>query len=378
MRIGLVCRPFSFHGGVETATAGLVAELARQGDRVELITWSGSSSVPGVRVRVLATARGPSVVRLLSFALAARRAARLGAYDVVQSHERVFVQDVYRAGEGTHRGYLAAMRRPARGVFDAVVLRLERRIFQLQAARHVVAISRQGEEEIRRLYSTPADRVTVVYNGVNLERFHPDRAAAVRDAARAETGLPREAGVVLFVGSGYARKGLGSLVEAFAGLGDARARLVVAGKGDVRPFRAAGERLGLGDRAVWLGPRPDVERLYAAADVLAHPAVYEPFGNVVLEALASGLPVLTSASAGASELVRPGVNGLVVRRVDGPELRQALQDLRDGDARRLRSRARESAEPFTYAAQVAALRAVYGHLPPPASGDPRSANGAFH
>jgi UDP-glucose:(heptosyl)LPS alpha-1,3-glucosyltransferase len=368
MRIGLVCRPFSFHGGVETATAGLLGELARQGDRVELITWSGSCPVPGVRVRVLATARGPSVVRLLSFALAARRAARLGAYDVVQSHERVLVQDVYRAGEGTHRGYLAAMGHPARGVFDAAVLRLERRIFRLQAARHVVAISRRGEEEVRRLYGTPADRVTVVYNGVDLDRFHPERAAAVRAAARAEAGLPREAWVVLFVGSGYARKGLGPLLEAFAGLGDARARLVVAGKGDVRPFRAAGARLGLGDRAVWLGPRPDVERLYAAADVLAHPAVYESFGNVVLEALASGLPVLTSASAGASELVRPGVNGLVVRRVDGPELRQALQELRDADAPRLRGRARESAEPFTYAAQVAALRAVYGRLPPGACG----------
>jgi UDP-glucose:(heptosyl)LPS alpha-1,3-glucosyltransferase len=362
MKIGLVCRPWSFHGGVETATAGVVAELVRQGDTVDLITWSGRASFPGARVRRLPVVSGPSIVRLLSFALAARLAARRGRYDVVQSHERVLFQDVYRAGEGTHRGYLAAMGRSARVPFDRAVLWLERRIFTLRAARHVVAIARQGEEEARRLYGTPPDGISVVYNGVDLERFHPDRAASMRSAARVELGLSPDAWVALFVGSGFVRKGLNALLEAFADLSDRRARLAIAGRGDMAGLREAAARLGAIDRVAWLGARPDVERLYAAADALVLPARYEPFGNVVLEALACGRPVLVSRAVGASDLVRPGVNGSVIDRVGAADLRKGLESLRAGDAARLRAGARQSAEPFTHAAQVCALRAVYRRL----------------
>src|SRR5262249_23709525 len=132
VRIGLVCRPWSFHGGVETATAGLLRELVRRGHQVDVLTWSASGPpVPGGRVRRLPARPRPSLARLLSVAFAARSAARRGRYDVVQSHERVWWQDVYRAGEGTHRGYLAAMERTGRLPFDRTVLALERRIFEL-------------------------------------------------------------------------------------------------------------------------------------------------------------------------------------------------------------------------------------------------------
>jgi UDP-glucose:(heptosyl)LPS alpha-1,3-glucosyltransferase len=365
MRIGLICRPWSFDGGVETATAGVVAELLRQGDHVDLITWGGPAPVPGVRLRRLPVVRGPSLARLLSFALAARLAARRGRYDVVQSHERALFQDVYRAGEGTHRGYLTAMGRSGAGPFDRAVLWLERRIFTLRAARHVVAIARQGAAEAQALYGTPPDRVTVVYNGVDLRRFHPDRAASLRAAARAEMGMPPDAWVALFVGSGFARKGLDTLLAAFAELGDRRARLAIAGRGDGARVRAAAARLGASDRVTWLGVRPDVERLYAAADALVLPARYEPFGNVVLEALASGLPVLVSRAVGAGDLVRPGVNGGLLDGVGSADLREGLERLRDADAAQLRAGARQSAEPFTHAAQVRALRAVYEGLGPP-------------
>jgi UDP-glucose:(heptosyl)LPS alpha-1,3-glucosyltransferase len=364
MKIGLVCRPWTFHGGVETATAGLVAELVRQGDTVDLITWS-SPPVSGVRVRRLPVVTGPPLARMLSVALAARAAARRGGYDVVQSHERVLFQDVYRAGEGTHRGYLAAMGRSGRSPFDVAVLRLERRIFTLRAARHVVAIAESGAAEIRRLYGTPASRVTVVYNGVDLDRFHPERAASMRPAARVETGLPRDAWVALFVGSGFARKGLDALIEGFAALGDPRARLAIAGQGDAAAFRAAAQRLAVGDQIVWLGARADVERLYAAADAVVLPARYEPFGNVVLEALASGRPVITSRAVGASDLVRSGVNGWVVAEAGAAALGEALRKLRDGDLGRLGDASRRAALPFTHAAQVSALRDVYRRLGPP-------------
>jgi UDP-glucose:(heptosyl)LPS alpha-1,3-glucosyltransferase len=367
VRIGLVCRPFSFHGGVETATSGLMTEMVRRGYQVELLTTAEQGPVPGVSIRRLPVVAGPRLARLLSFALAARRAGRAGAYDVLQSHERGLAQDVYRAGEGTHRGYLEATgRRGARASpYHLTVIWLEKRIFSLRSARHVVAISEASRREMTRLYGTPAEAATLVYNGVDLDRFHPDNRARLGAETRAAFGLPADAWVVLFVGSGFERKGLGPLVEAMARIGDRRARLVVAGKGRAEPYRRDAERLGLGDRVVWVGARPDVERLYAAADVVALPARYEPFGNVHLEALASGVPVLSSARAGGSELIRAGDNGWVAGEVTPARIAEGLDRLRQSDVARLSEAARRSAEPFTHAAQVDALAAVHRRLARP-------------
>ena len=131
-------------------------ELLAAGHAVELISTSRQPDMPGVPVRRVPVLRHPSVLRLLSFALAARRAARRGGYDIVQSHERGLSQDVYRAGEGSHRAYLEAMgRRAGLDPYHRLVFTLERRIFQLRAARHVVAISARGKADIQERYDTP-------------------------------------------------------------------------------------------------------------------------------------------------------------------------------------------------------------------------------
>ncbi len=364
MKLAIVCRPLSFLGGVETATAGLMAELSRRGHAIDLLTTREQPEVPGARVRRLPAVAQPSVLRLLSFALAARRASADGGYDIVQSHERGLCQDIYRAGEGAHRAYLAAMgRRWARvNPHHQLVSALEKRIFSLKSARHIVAISRGGKGEIQRLYATPPERVSVVYNGVDLGRFHPDNRPRFRQAMRDALGLGREAWVILFVGSGFERKGLGPLLEALSRLEDPRCRLVVAGRGDPRPYRERARRLGAAERVSWVGPRRDVEHLYAAADVVALPALYEPFGNVHLEALAAGVPVLTSARAGGSEVITSGWNGWVVRAPAAEAIAEGLLALRNTDARSLAEAARESAEPFTYAAQGDGFEALYRQL----------------
>jgi UDP-glucose:(heptosyl)LPS alpha-1,3-glucosyltransferase len=364
VKLALVCRPFSFHGGVETATAGLLGELVRRGHAIDLLSTAGQQDVPGVTVRRLPVVAHPSLLRLVSFALAARAAVRHRGYDVIQSHERGIAQDVYRAGEGTHRGYLRAMgrARARASPYHAAVLALERRIFTLRSARHVIAISRRGREEIRALYGTPDERVTLVYNGVDLARFHPDNRARFGGGVRASLGLGRDEWVILFAGSGFERKGLGPLLAAAARLGDRQWRLVVVGRGREATYRTEADRLGIAERVLWLGARRDIERLYGAADLVALPARYEPFGNVHLEALASGVPILTSAAAGGAELVRPLENGWVVDEPGAASIARGLEAVRAAPPGPLQLAARKSAEPFTYAAQVDALVAVYRGL----------------
>ena len=328
------------------------------GHDVHLLSPRGQQPLAGVTLHTLTLPPAPRPARVLVLALAARLAVRRGAWDAVQSHERTLGQDVYRAGEGCHRAYLAAMgpRYHRRAAYHRLLLALERRVFTRTP--EIVAISRLGAAEIARLYGVPDERLTVIYNGVDLERYHPDNRERYRAGARTEIGVPAETWLALFAGSGFERKGLMTAVEALARLGDARARLVVLGKGDARPYQAMAERLGVSARVTWLGPRPDIERWYAAADALVMPTRYEPFGNVHLEALATGLPVVTTTQAGGAEAVSPAC-GAVVEPRDPVGLALALDRLRAGNPAHLAASARAAAEPFTYARQVAAFEAIY-------------------
>lgn len=302
----------------------------------------------------------PPVGRMLALAAGTAIVAGRGTWDVVQSHERTLRQDVYRAGEGCHRAYLNTRRRAGRGLYHRVVLALERRVFTRTS--RIVAISRAGADEIARLYRVAPDRLTTIYNGVDLDRFHPDNRGRHRRAARAEAGVPDGAWQLLFVGSGFARKGLDTAIEALATTGDPGARLLVTGKGDPAPYVSLAERLGVGARVSWLGPRQDIERWYAAADVVVLPTRYEPFGNVHLEALASGVPVVTSTRAGGAELIEPGRNGAVAEPDDPRAFGRALDEVRAAAGEGQRAAARRSAEPFTYVRQVAEFEALWHRL----------------
>jgi UDP-glucose:(heptosyl)LPS alpha-1,3-glucosyltransferase len=356
----VIARPFTFHGGVERATAGLLTALVDRGHEVHLASPGQGPPIAGVTVHPLRLPRLPAAARALVLALAARRVVAAGRWDVVQSHERTLCQQVYRAGEGCHRAYLASGGSGGgRALHHRVVLALEARVFARTS--RIVAIARRGKREIETLYGVDPARVRVIYNGVDLERFHPANVVRHRAAAREEARVGARDHVLLFVGSGFERKGLATALEALPGLGDAR--LLVIGRGDETRYRALAARVGVASRVRWLGLRRDVERWYAAADVLVLPARYEPFGNVHLEALASGLPVVTTTAAGGAEVVDAD-RGAVVPPDDAAAVAEALRRLRESDAARLASAARAAAEPFTYERQVAGFEEVYRRLPP--------------
>ncbi len=245
----------------------------------------------------------------------ARRVASEG-YDVVVGFGRTLGQDLYRCEGGTHLDYLEVVARlggePVRpSLYDRMILDVERRLFTTEAPFKVVSLSGLVRDEIHRVYGFPRERIEVVTNGVDLERFHPRNRARDRAAVRGELGIPGDAPTVLFVGIGWDRKGLGPILQAIAARPDHH--LVVAGRDrEEGRFRALAARLGVEGRAHLVGARTDVERFYAAADLLALASFQEAFGNVVLEALASGSPVLATRSVGAAELLTgPLADGIV-------------------------------------------------------------------
>jgi UDP-glucose:(heptosyl)LPS alpha-1,3-glucosyltransferase len=363
VKLLVVCRSLVFHGGVERATAGFLGGLVEHGDAVTLLSGGADPRLPGVSHRRLLVPPSPPALRPLLLAAAVRRVCARGAWDIVQTHERTPGADVYRAGEGCHRAWLAARGRRGRGAYNLVTLALERRV--LTRTRRIVAIARAGKAEIERLYGVPSPRVHVVYNGVDLTRFHPDTRARARASARAEVGAPDQAWLLLFVGSGFERKGLATAIATLSHM-PAETRLLVVGKGDTDAYRVQASRLGVERRVSWLGPRPDVERWYAASDIVVLPTIYEPFGNVHLEALAAGVPIVTTSRAGGAEIVTDDC-GAVVPPGDARAIAEAVERLRGRSRAAAIAACRHAAEPFTYAVQVAGFHAVYrdarGDLP---------------
>ena len=161
--------------------------------------------------------------------------------------------------------------------------------------------------------------------------------------------VPASARVVAFVGNGFARKGLGFLIEAWPLVAGGAFLLVVGGDRQTEKFARRAHAMNVGGRVVFTGPQPKVEEIFHAVDAFAMPSLFEPFGNVVMEAMASGLPALTSAFSGVAEVIPPSMRGF---RVDNPddvgEVALRLGALFDAP-KSLADEARATAEKFTWA-----------------------------
>lgn len=154
--------------------------------------------------------------------------------------------------------------------------------------------------------------VTIVPNGVDCTQFCPSARLALRSHARSRRGLNEHDFVVLLIGNDWTTKGVPALLVAIAALPHAPVSLLAVGADDPGPYREMANRLGLRQRCQWEKPRDDVIDLYAAADAYASPSREDSFGLPVLEAMACGLPVITSQCAGVSELIRNGVDGFIL------------------------------------------------------------------
>jgi len=368
----MVALDFHREGGSEGRTAHLVDRLVADGHEVHLVGariaghWD-----PRVVRRAVRTPEHPHWLEVLLFCRRAEALVRSGSYDIVHNQIRPFVPGVVTAGGGSHRVYLDEVLPHERGRLRAaakrampihrVLLALERRGFRSDRCPVVIANSELNRQGILRYYPIAPERVVVAYNGVDATRFSP----AVRDTQRARVRRALDLGpndvAVLFVGQGFARKGLRPLLEAIAAIGDRKWRLVVVGRGDRAAWSARGERLGLGGRVTFVGHVRDPEAYYAAADVFALPTFFDPFANATLEAMAAGLPTITSRRNGAAEILRPGVDALIVDRPDDADgLAVALTSLADPRAREaLGEQARATALRFSWEAPLERTLGVY-------------------
>jgi len=387
MKIAFVRKAYTPYGGAEKYLSLLMDRLAEQGHEIHIFAnrWEAGGGGKrekrgGVVLHRVPMIAAPSFLEALSFAYFSRRLLESGAFDLIHSFERTLYQDIYRAGDGCHREWLRLRRKidpwPKRisqpfNPLHRALLFLERRVFQAPRLKRVVANSRRGKEEIRRHYGVPEDKIRVIYNGVDLEIFHPRNRALFREAERRAIGLPETDSVILFLGSGFRRKGLEGLIEGFGlAAGDIPgATLVVAGKDRFEPYGRAARKHGVEKRVLFLGPTLKARELYAAADLFALPAIYEPFSNACLEAMATGIPTLTSCQNGVSELIADGRNGfLVSEATDAPAIAEKICLFFLASNRRiLGEEARRTGENYSIASAVDRLLELYAEIRGPAN-----------
>lgn len=313
MKIALVHKRLDLKGGTERDFYRTAEALRDLGHEVHLFSPEPHILPPvGTQLHKLPSWPLGRTARLLSFAFLGPKAIVPHGCDVVLSFGRMIEQDILRSGGGSHRIFLQKIGRGESlyrrlwhriSLYHRCVLAVEKMQYRPCGYKKILAVSREVKREIMNAYHVPEEKIAVIYNGVDHGRFHPGQRERARERIRGLWGIPTEAPLVLFVGSGFQRKGLDRLLRVWASPRLARVFLLVVGEDAQRGrYQAWAEREAKG-RIVFTGRQDGIENYYRAADLLALLAYQEAFGNVILEALASGLPVVTTRAVGASEVM---------------------------------------------------------------------------
>ena len=377
MRLAVIRQRYTPFGGAERFLDGALQALQDRGVIITLYTREWRAPQAGrMEPRIVDPFHIGGWWRDAGFARAVCRALRNDDAALVQSHERLTCCDVFRAGDGVHAAWLDERCRHV-SPLHAFGMRInphhryrldvERRMYASARLRAVICNSQMVRDEIHARFGVAEARLHVIYNAVDTSLFSPD-VRARRTEIRQRHRIADDALVYLQVGSGFERKGVATTLDALAQL-DAPAHLIVVGKDrHLERYRKRARALGVAKRVTLTGPMPDPRPYYGAADAFVLPSLYDPCPNAALEAMACGLPIITSTRSGAAELVRAAPAGLVCAPGDATALAAHMRTLADARVReRMGAHAREAVLPFTPSAMVSQLLALYDRLLAPTS-----------
>ncbi len=297
MKIALIHIRYIYKGGLETRLFNYIDYFLKRGDEVHLFTSKISPDVvppKDLHIHFINLKLIPKPVRNFFFDKKLKKVLNRNEYDFILSLERTSRQ-YHVIAPSTHKGYLVAKNHFYYDFVDMLQVYLDKKAFS--SAKRVYACSEMIKAETIAYYGIKPSHVKVLYPPVNLEKFNMSLS---KEDAQKRYGLSKENKYFLLVSTSHKRKGLDILLEVFKEL-PSNHILLVAGT----DFDAPRENIKS------LGFIKDIEHLYRAVDFLLHPAVYEPFGQIVTEAFASHVPVIISSKVGAKELVN-AQRGIVV------------------------------------------------------------------
>jgi len=321
MNIALIRKRFNtagLGGGAEKVAARFADEFIKRGHTVTVVSesFSGNQTESLHHLKVGKNIL-PSVCGTSAFHANAQKALKGHEFDIVYSMCRTFPVDVFRVTEQLHAEWLkVGYSRFARlNPRHRSILSLEKKALDSANTRHVVTNSELVKKQIIDIFKFPAERISVVRNGVDRDVFFPASSEKERFCLREKLGLSRDKLVLLFAAANFRIKGLGQAMKACAALPaemKKNIQLVIVGGGKQEPYQRLAEELGISKNIAFMGKKNNMRDFYACSDLLLYPSMYEPFANVCLEACACALPVLTTRLNGSSELVADRRNGFLL------------------------------------------------------------------
>lgn len=330
-RLAIVRQKYRPDGGAERFVSRALTALSDKNLELNVITreWQGEKQ-DDWHIHICNPQKWGRISREQGFARAARALWQAEQFDIVQSHERIPGCDIYRAGDGVHRRWLQQRTRILSGWrsqllmhdrYHRYVMNAERAMYEAPELKAVICNAEMIKREIIEDFSVDPRNIHVIYNAIDSSRFIPAESGQ-RQILRQQFDLPASATVLCFVGSGFERKGLAAAIRAIAPTD--RYLLVVGQDKAEQQYRALAQSLGCAGRVRFCGMQKETLPFYQAADALLLPTLYDPFPNVILEAMACGLPVITSETCGGAEFIEQHKNGFVCDALDIPALTDAV------------------------------------------------------
>jgi len=331
LRIAFVLDRYNPCGRGEGYFSWLIEELSKRGHDVHVFAgMSDETATARYHLHKVRTLRFPRSLMIASFLINSNRAIRQERFDVVHGVGRCLCMNVFNPHGGVEKAYLARDFASI-GKGSYFIYKKSRRYLSLQHylklwiqkyqylrldVKKIIAISKMVKEDIIRYYGVPEEKIAVVSNCVDLERFHPENRAVYRESKRRTLGIDEKTLILLFAGNNFRLKGVEPLLRAVALLcgrhPNQNIRLLVAGHGQIGRYSRMAQRLGISGCTTFLGSVRDMEQYYAACDIYVQPTFYDPCSLTVLEALASGLPVITTKFNGAADVMTSHKGGKVI------------------------------------------------------------------
>ncbi len=309
---------FNFYpyGGLEQSFLNISKQALARGHKVDVLTCSWEGDIPaGLQVKILPCKAWSNHTLGKKYTARLKTELARNRYDAIVGFNRMPGLDVYYNADVS---FAVQARKKHRALYRLspryrLFAAFEYAVFEAASATHIMYISPRVKAEYQSEYGTPEPRWHALPPGINKKPIEDALEDKTRAATRAELGLELDATLLLMVGSDFKRKGVDRALHALAALPDDRRKktaLAIIGRGDSNTYARLAKRLAVDARL--LGPRPDVARFLAAADMLLHPARSETAGNAIIEGLVAGLPVLVTESCGFSFHVQAADAGLLI------------------------------------------------------------------
>lgn len=341
VNIGLSFLGCHRRGGVERTVFEYARYLASRDHNVTVFAneWEVDKTQPSIRYIYVPLREHPASLKVVSYLPNCTKLLSGVSLDVFNTHGCVCPFDGIHRVQSVHRDWLNQSRlhrkffsvpaiKQRLNPMHPAILRLEAQHFRERRYRKVVVLTEHVRDVLNRYYGVPFEDVEIVPNGFAPEEFNPNMRAARRVGMRAHLALRDSDIVLLFVAHELQRKGYATILQAMRILKRKDIKLLVVGKADTATARRMAAAAGLQDQVLLCGPTNDVAGYHAASDIFVLPTQYEAFCLAILEALGSGVPVVTSAVPGARDAIVPGINGAIIQNSDdGVELAAALSPL---------------------------------------------------